>query len=70
MSIPDLKPEDIKKDGTFTDKDGTEQLAVPLSSIFQMVGGKPAKPSGVPKVHGNPIGGKKSPKRGIHTKKK
>lgn len=62
--VEDLKPEDLK-DGKFIDKDGVEQLAVPLSSIFNMVGGK--RPP-VAKPHPDPIGNKK-PNRGIKIKK-
>ena len=61
-SLKDLKPEDIK-DGKFIDKDGTEQIAVPLSSIFKMVGGKSkVQAKKPPETPPPPI---RRPKRGI-----
>ena len=63
-SLKDLRPEDIK-DGKFIDKDGTEQIAVPLSSIFKMVGGTHKPPTPKPGIE--PIN--KQPNRGIKFKK-
>lgn len=53
-----MKESDLKN-GKFVDDQGREQLAVPLSSIFGMVGGK--KPQNTNKVHSEPHRGKKKP---------
>ena len=54
--------------GKFVDENGREQIAVPLSSIFKMVGAvsKGKQQPAQPKVHQEPhVGKKKQPNRGI-----
>lgn len=58
----DLHESDIAKDGTFVDENGVTQLAVPLSSIFNMVGSKKPK---APKPSENLPPTIRRPKRGI-----
>ena len=59
----DLHESDIAKDGTFVDENGVKQLAVPLSSIFNMVDGK-SKGSTKKPAENNPPAVRR-PKRGI-----
>lgn len=58
----DLHESDINKDGTFVDENGVTQIAVPLSSIFNMVGGNKPKPKAKPEQTTPPV---RKPKRGI-----
>ncbi len=66
MSDVDIK--DIKKDGTFIDENGNEQIAVSLDAIFGMIGGANRKQPNE-QIHPTPNVGKKKPtNRGIKIK--